>query len=206
MLGCKSVTVPPNGAGSFDSAIGTIGTITISGWSLDQRTSASGYVWVNVDGSGGPVAANQPLNWIDAAYPGKGSNHGFSATIAKPTGTYQVCVYGTDSLALGCKSVTVPSSGAGSFDTATGGPNGITVSGWALDTLSTDSIYVWINVDGTGGPVRADQYLNWIEGLYPGKGPNHGFAQTINASSGSHQVCAFGLDSVSLGCKTVTVP
>jgi hypothetical protein len=204
-LGCKSVTVPPNGAGSFDTATGTIGKITVSGWSLDQRTSTPGYVWINVNGEGGPYRANQPLNWIEGLYPGLGANHGFSATISRPVGTYDVCVYGTDSLYLGCKSVSVPSSGAGSFDTATGVQGGIAVSGWALDTLSPTPVYVWINVDGSGGPVKANKSLNWIDGLYH-QGSDHGFAQTIPASSGKHEVCAFGLDSVSLGCKTVTVP
>jgi hypothetical protein len=74
----------------------------------DLTTSAPGYIWVNVNGTGGAYLANQPLGWFDVLYPGEGANHGFNITVPKPAGTYQVCVYGsTEALALGCQTATV---------------------------------------------------------------------------------------------------
>ncbi len=205
-LGCKTVTVPNNAEGSFDSASGVPGGIQISGWSLDLSTTASTYVWVNVDGTGGPMLANQSLPWINALYPGEGANHGFAGRITATPGNHTVCVYGTNSINLGCKTVTVPNNAEGSFDSASGVPGGIQISGWSLDLSTTASTYVWVNVDGTGGPMLADRSLPWINALFPGEGANHGFAGRITAIPGSHTVCVYGTNSINLGCKTVTVP
>ncbi|MDQ1552506.1 MAG: hypothetical protein QOD50_1928, partial [Actinomycetota bacterium] len=78
--------------------------------SLDLSTTASTYVWVNVDGSGGPMLANASLPWINALFPGEGANHGFAGPVPASPGGHTVCVYGTNSLKLGCKAVTVPVS------------------------------------------------------------------------------------------------
>jgi hypothetical protein len=223
--GCKSVVVPNNEIGNVDSVTTDFSKITVTGWSLDQRTSASTYVWVSVDGSGSAAAANKPLNWIDALYH-RGANHGFSATVSATPGTHKVCVQGTsENVPYGCTTATVPSPVTGSFDSATGAaavvgapatttspaisatPEGIQVKGWAVNRFATTGMYVWIDVDGTGTAIKADKFLNWINGLYPGVGNNHGFDSLIPASQGTHKVCAYVTqDSVSLGCKTVTVP
>jgi hypothetical protein len=197
--------VPESAVGGFDSATGVAGGIRVTGWSLDRLTTASTYVWANVDGRGGPLIADDPLDWIESTYPGVGKNHGFDDVLRASSGSHVVCLYGTNSIALGCKSVTVPSSSQGSFDTATAVPDGIRVTGWAVDSTSTESVYIWINVDGSGGPARADIPLNWIDTYIPGVGPNHGFDVTVRASRGSHQVCVFGYESRALGCKTVVV-
>jgi len=204
-LGCKSVMVPSSAAGSFDSASGVLGGIQISGWTLDTTSANSQYGWASVDGTGGPVAANAPLNWINSLYPGVGPNHGINATLSAGPGHHTVCLYGFQSINLGCKSVTVPSSAAGSFDTATAVSGGVVVTGWTLDTTSSDSEYAWINVDGVGGPVLANAPLNWINALYPGVGPNHGLSATVNVARGTHTICVYGYQSINLGCKTVTV-
>ncbi|MDQ1545247.1 MAG: hypothetical protein QOH69_151 [Actinomycetota bacterium] len=205
-LGCKSVSVPQNAQGSFDSASGVPGGIQVSGWSLDLSTTASTYVWVNVDGRGGPILANASLPWINALFPGIGTNHGFSATLSASPGGHTVCVFGTNSISLGCKSVTVPNNAQGSFDSASGVPGGIQISGWSLDLTTTASTYVWVNIDGSGGPMLANASLPWINGLFPGVGTNHGFSGKLSASPGRHTVCVYGTNSLSLGCKTVTVP
>jgi hypothetical protein len=205
LLGCRTVTVSDSAIGSFESAEGVWGGIQVSGWSLDRSTSESTWVWVNVDGSGGPVYANNALDWIDGAY-GKGANHGFSSLVAATSGRHEVCAYGTHSIPLGCKTVDVPSSGAGSFDTLTAATKSITVSGWAVDRLRSDPVYIWVNIDGVGGPAYADKPLNWIDAYFPGVGPNHGFEAKFNAAPGTHEVCVYGYESASLGCKSITVP
>ncbi len=205
-LGCKSVTVPSPGAGTVDSVTGVLGGIRVTGWSLDQNTSESTYAWINIDGRGGPLFANLSSSEATAAYPNLGPMHGFSAFLPASAGTHELCAYGTDSYSLGCKTVTVPTSVAGSFDTATGVLGGVQISGWSLDQTTSASTYVWVNVDGVGGPIYANQPLNWIDAMFPGEGPNHGYAATVTASPGTHVVCVYGTNSLSLGCKTVTVP
>lgn len=217
--GCKSVTVPNYEVGHLDSVTGTYGSITASGWSLDQRTNDSTYVWMTVDGAGSASRANLPLNWVDAMYH-RGANHGFTATVKSVTGTHTACVWGTsETVSYGCSSVVVPSPVAGSFDTAAGAaavpesagiaavPSGIRITGWTADRFTTSSLYVWVTVDGVGGPIRASNFLNWINGYFPGVGDYHGFDSVIAATSGTHTICAIVTeDNVSLGCKTVVVP
>ncbi len=203
--GCKNVTVPSNAAGSFDSATGVPGGIKLSGWSADLTTTNPSYIWVNVNGVGGPYTADATLPWFNALYPGAGLNHGFNTTIAKPPGTYQVCIYGTNSQALGCKTVTVPSNAAGSFDSATAVSGGINVKGWSVDLSTPNPSYIWVNVNGSGGPQVANVPLSWFDTMFPGEGPNHGFNATISKPPGTYQVCIYGTNSQALGCKTVTV-
>jgi len=105
--------------GSYDGVSGGYQGISVSGWAMNPNSTAPAYVWVNVNGQGGPFLANTSRAWFNSLYPGYGPNHGFDGTIAKPPGTYEVCVYNsTMNTLLGCKQVTVP-KGAGSFDTAT---------------------------------------------------------------------------------------
>ena len=204
-LGCRVVFSPESARGSFDAATAAVGTIVISGWSLDLAKSDSTFIWVTLDGVGQLFAADKPLNWINSYYPGAGSNHGFLQTLTASAGPHQICIWGTNSIVIGCKTVMVPSNGMGSFDSATAVPGGIRVTGWALDKTSSASVYVWANVDGNGGPIFANGYLDWIEGYVPGVGLSHGFDSLISAGPGTHQVCLFGLDSQSLGCKTALV-
>ena len=211
LLGCQTVTVTlsPNAAGAIDSASAVIGSVSVTGWSLDTRTTASTFVWINVDGTGGPVVANLADSASTATNPTVGGNHGFSFTTPASTGVHVICVYGTDSVSLGCKRVTVPSGAHGSFDTATGVTSGVHLVGWSLDLATPGtSTYLWINVDGVGGAGIANVPLNWIAGYFAPTpvGSNHGFDITIAASPGTHQICIYGSGSTPLGCKTVTVP
>jgi hypothetical protein len=204
-LGCNTVNVPPTGAGAIDSTTGVLGGINIAGWSLDQTTSASSYVWINVDGKGGAYNANLASAEAVAAFPSLGTNHGFSTLIPASVGIHTVCVYGTQSVSLGCNSVTVPNPVVGSFDTATGTFGGVQISGWTLDQTSSTPLYIWVNVDGLGGPMYANQPLTWIPGLYPTAGINHGFSGVVSAIPGTHSICVYG-GSTLLSCKTVVVP
>ena len=205
--GCATATVPHNEVGSIDTVTGVQGGIHITGWSLDQTSSRSTYVWVDIDGSGMPVLAGQPLDWINAKYPGVGANHGIDVTVPAKMGTHRVCVTGTaEGVPLGCFSATVPSSGAASLDQVIGGAGSIRLTGWAVDRASTATMYIWVDIDGSGFPVAADQFLNWINAYFPGVGAYHGFDRTVPVSPGSHQVCVtLTFDNSSLGCHTVTV-
>ncbi|WP_382307451.1 hypothetical protein [Herbiconiux sp. UC225_62] len=206
--GCRTVTVPNNEVGSFDTATGVLGGINVSGWSLDQTKSESTYVWVTVDGAGGPLYAGGKLGWIEAMFPGKGANHGFGGFFKASAGKHTVCVWGTkENVSYGCKDVTVPSSGAASWDTLTASDRKITVTGWAVDRISKTSQYVWVNVDGSGRPYLAANNLDWIDSYFPGVGKQHGFAIDIPVSGGPHTVCITAtFDNQDLGCRTIDVP
>jgi len=211
LFGCKAVQVPNYGAGSFDVEL-SAGGFTVTGWALDQRISEPVYVWINVNGAGGPVKANLPSTAATTAFPSLSGDHGFSQTFKQPGGVYQVCVTNTaDNTSLGCKAVTVASGGAASLDTAAGTRGGIRITGWAIDRASSNTVYPWVNVDGSGGPIRASLPLTWIDSYfaslgYPGLGPNHGFDAVVSAAPGARQVCVYGLDSVLVDCRNVSVP
>jgi hypothetical protein len=207
LLSCKSVDVPHAEAGAIQSAAGVVGGIQVSGWALNQVKSTSTYVWVNVDGSGGPLLANQPNAAAKTSYPAVSGNHGFSGFFKAKPGQHQVCVTGTDeSTAFGCRTVTVPTNEVGTM-TATGVLGGVQVSGWDLNQLNSASTYVWVNVDGSGGALPASLPNADANAKYPSVSGNHGYSGFFAAAPGDHNVCVTGTtDNVSLGCQTVTVP
>jgi subtilisin family serine protease len=101
----------------------------------------------------------------------------------------------------------------GSFDTATGGPGSIAVTGWAIDPDTVAPVPVEVRVDGQlRATVTADAVRPDVGAAFPGYGSAHGFATSVSAAAGSRQVCvtarndASGGPSTSLGCRTVTVP
>lgn len=200
-----STSAPLNG--SLDSAVGVRGGIQISGWSIDPKTTGASYIWVNVDGQGGPYLANKPRPWFNALFPGYGPNHGFDELVPASPGTHEVCVHGTSQL-LKCVTVDVP-HGAGSFDTAVGVWGGVEISGWSVDFATTAPSYIWVNVDGTGGPHRAGERLSWFNALYPNAGLDHGFKTFVSAPPGMHEICVYGNwgpVSQLISCKNVDVP
>lgn len=200
-----STSAPPYG--SLDSAVGVRGGIQISGWSIDPKTTAASYIWVNVDGAGGPYRADKPRSWFNALFPGYGPNHGFDELVPAAPGTHELCVHGTSQL-LKCVRVDVP-YGAGSFDAAVGVWGGVEISGWSVDFANTGPSYIWVNVDGVGAPYRAGQRLNWFEGLYPKAGLDHGFREFVSAPPGLHEICVYGnwgAISQLISCKKVDIP
>ena len=99
----------------------------------------------------------------------------------------------------------------GSVDALVGVPTGVELSGWALDPETTASSYVWVDVAGKGQLVRANTERPDVGRLFPTYGSAHGFAATIPAPAGRHQVCLTAINvatgpNTSLGCRTVTVP
>lgn len=199
----STTDAPPNPFGSLDSATGGYTGITVSGWAVDPNSPSPAYVWVNIDGQGGPALANTERSWFNGLYPGYGTKHGFDVTVAKPPGTYRVCVTNsTTGVLIGCQSVTIP-IGDGSLDSVTQEPDGFMVKGWGIDFRTVNPIDVKLTVDGVPSTSSANAPLNWLNGYYPGIGSNHGFAVKVLKPVGTHTVCA-DLAFRSLGCKTVT--
>jgi hypothetical protein len=115
-LGCRLVIVPDTSPyGSLDRVTGVGGGVAVGGWAIDPDVPTSPVqIHVYVDGVGRPALnANQYRPDVGAAFPGTGSNHGFSATVAATRGSHTVCLYAINvaagsNVGLGCRAVSVP--------------------------------------------------------------------------------------------------
>ena len=105
LLGCRAVNVPnANPFGALDSVTTSGGQVTVSGWAIDPDTNDP--IWIHVYSAGGSLGfvADQNRPDVGAAF-GRGSAHGYSATVPKGDG---VCVWainvgsGQNSL-IGCR-------------------------------------------------------------------------------------------------------
>jgi len=224
-IGCRSVLVaapldaPPIGA--LDDVIVTTSSVTARGWAIDPDTAAPIAVRISVDGVSSMYTADEPRADIERAYPEYGASHGFAKTVSASPGNRQVCASAVNDLTgvavqLGCKAVFVPAPKAdslpiGALDAVTVAPGSITAAGWALDPDTASSIGVHIYVDSAVTKGAANQPRADIARIYPTYGADHGYAMTIAAAPGQHQVCAYGIgDRIDgnslLGCKSVVVP
>jgi hypothetical protein len=100
-LGCRTVTVAWL-HGWLDkvtpTTAGGVRTLAVAGWAIDQGVPTTPTpVRLTVTGPGGyastsTVTANALRADVGRAFPGTGSNHGYTATLKVPAaGAYQVC-------------------------------------------------------------------------------------------------------------------
>ena len=217
VIGCRSVTVPTDSApvGQM-TATAVAGGIQITGWAIQPTNITSAvHLAVNIGSRWISVEADQPNPAGEAAYPGAGPNHGFSALIPASSGTQTFCLWAsgpTKASILQCATVVVAATPAvaGSITTATGVPGGIQIAGWAvLPTSITTPVHMAVNIGPRWISVEADQPNPAGEAAYPGAGPNHGFSAVIPASAGSQSFCLWATSTtgaVVFECRTVTVP
>ncbi len=204
--------------GSLDVVAGGAGSVNVGGWAIDPDTTAPIEVHVYAGPVGTAITAGSTRPDVGAIYTGFGDQHGFSASVRANPGPQQVCAYGINAggganRLLGCRVVNVlPNSPIGSFDLARPLIGGVSVGGWAFDPDTTASIPVHVYVDGTGYVLDTTGARPDVGAAYPGYGDAHGFGGTVPASPGTHQVCAYGIQTAGaganslLGCRTVTVP
>lgn len=201
---------------SFDSATGVWGGIEISGWAKNENGAlGTKFLWVNVDGLGRAIAANQSLDWFDLLNPGQGPNHGFKEFFSASPGSHSVCVYFTKlsgDQVSDCKYVYVP-GGFGNVDSTTPTKGGVRIIGWSADITKTGTqpSYIWVKVNGSAGNALAtNKNLSWLTSNFPGASTGQGFDLIIPTGTGTQQVCVFGAftqgNSESYGCQTVVVP
>jgi hypothetical protein len=112
-LGCSVVTVVnATPIGFLDQVVGSPGSISLTGWSLDADTSASLSMHVYIDGQiAGALTADVARPDVEAAYPGHGALHGFSGSFIVSAGTHNVCAYAINQPVgfnpqIGCRTVT----------------------------------------------------------------------------------------------------
>lgn len=224
-LGCRKVTVgsPDQGrapVGNFESLTVSGASATATGWALDPDTSSPIAVHLYVNGVGREYVANRARPDVGAAFPGLGSDHGFTEQVALLPGRNQVCAYGINNGAgansfLGCRTVTVASTPAGVpplgfFESVTPTAGGAVVTGWTFDRDTTAPIEVHIYVGAAGYARVADKSRPDVAAAFSVSG-NHGFVETLPIASGTHRICAYGInvaggDNALLGCRMVTIP
>jgi hypothetical protein len=206
-----------NPIGAVDAIWRVPGGLRVMGWTIDPQTADP--IAVTAWNNGQPttfVTDVQRADLVDV-YPAYGSlPHGFDRVVPAPAGTYDACVAGENvgpgtSTWLGCRTVTVSNQPQGSLDVVQPTNGAVNVAGWALDPDSADSIDVHLYVDGTFNRARpASQSRPDIAAALPGYGAPHGYSTTIPMTSGTHQLCAFGINTGPgsnslLSCRAVTV-
>jgi hypothetical protein len=161
---------------------------------------------------------------VAAAYPPHSANHGYDAFFPLSSGRHTVCAYGINTPAggnnpqLGCTTITVDGRPTGHLDEVQPVPDGVHLSGWAIDPDTDAPIQVhFYGGDGAakpgvnpGLPLTANASRPDVAQAYPHYSANHGYTGFFPLPAGSQTVCAYGIDTAGgenpqLGCKTVTV-
>lgn len=228
VLGCQTVTVP--GAadqgrppmGNFEGLSISGATATASGWAIDPDTTGPIQVHLYVGSKGTAHTADKTREDVGRAHPAYGPHHGFVEQLTLPIGRSTVCAYAINNGAgghtmLGCKTADVVTEKdmarppVGNYEAAVPGAGGATISGWALDPDTSASIAVHIYVGSTGSAYVADKARPDVGRVYPLYGEKHGFAEFVPMPSGTHTVCAYGINTAAgghtlLGCRDVTIP
>ncbi len=211
------------GATTQRSPIGVVDSVTTSdqyviatGWALDPDTRDPIVVHVYVDGRD-VAASHTTISRPDvAAVYGKGDLHGYSIAAPASGGSHRVCVYAVDSTGasapeIGCRTVTVVNrQPIGVIDAATVSGGQLTVTGWAFDPDTTAPIIVHVYVDGRDVAASRTVISRPDVAAIYGDGDRHGYSIAAPASSGTHWVCVYAVDSAGasapeLGCRTVAV-
>ena len=201
------------------------GTVTVSGWAIDNVTTVGtdiSSVQVQVDGvTVGTATYGTSRPDVCTAYPGRPGcpNVGFTYSLNTSTliaGSHTITVTATDSNSppdTGSSSVTVTVGGSAvvipsvHIDSPTPGATvsgTVTVSGWAIDnasTVGTAISNVQVLVDGvTAGSATYGISRPDVCTAYPGRPgcPNVGYTYSLNTStlaSGSHTITVTATDS-----------
>jgi SpoIID/LytB domain protein len=105
-----------------------------------------------------------------------------------------------------------PGSPFGHVDSVTTAPGTVTSAGWAIDPNTIGPIIVQMYIDGSANAVTwANRPRTDVAAAYPGYGPDHGFALTMQTTPGLHRICLFAINtgpgiSKQISCHTANVP
>ena len=189
--------------------------IEVTGWVHDPDTRGPIGIVVDVDGSRTQVPADRARPDVAAAYATAGPAHGFTVRAPLRQGPNVVCLWAVNvgggyDTSLGCRSVSGANADpVGFLDHVSATSTTITARGWAFDPDTTAPVGVHLYVDGTAHVLVADQPRPDVGAAF-GRDDRLGFALTIPATGGAHQVCAYAINTPAgtnptLGCRSVTV-
>jgi hypothetical protein len=211
-LGCHKVTPaagPWNPVGTFDSATVSGRTATLSGWALDALDLPTGPVGLHVYVGGrwgGAYTAGSSRPDVGRAFPGTGTQHGFSVGVDVAPGSHEVCIYainsgyGTTNPLLGCRQVSVAATAwdpFGSLDSVTASGRVVTASGWVIepDTMTRPAA-VHVYVDGVWRAAQnASVSRSDIGRVFPSAGADHGYSVPVAVTPGWHTVCVYAINA-----------
>gem|GEM_PF-558501 len=199
----------------------TVGSVTANGWAIDPDTTDAIAVSMSIDGvwaASSQADTYRPDVSTRSTWTGYGPNHGYSISAPVGPGVHEICVSGInvgtgEDAHVGCRSIEVLAGiPFGGVDPVVGTLNAVTVTGAAADPSDpVAAISVSIAIDGgQDTDVVADINRPGYDLINPGYGTAHGFAASIPAMAGSHEVCVTarnvgaGADGM-VGCQQVTV-
>jgi hypothetical protein len=206
--------------GNVESATVVGRSLVVTGWTIDPDVASSIGVHAYINGStwGGGTTANLQRTDVGRANPGYGDAHGFSLTVPMPVGTNDVSVAfvnvgGGQNVWPLTREVRLDSGPPfGNLESVAPLPQGVRISGWAIDPDTAGSIDMHVYIDGRGyGAIRADLARTDVAKAMPGYGEAHGYSATFGGLSyGTHEVCVAAIN-VKYGqhtwfCRTVTLP
>ncbi|MEP7019882.1 MAG: fibronectin type III domain-containing protein [Pseudonocardiales bacterium] len=207
---CSAVTVIDSPRGRVERLAQAPGGITVAGWTFDPdapRTALHVYLYIDTKLSG--ILADRPRADVGAAYPAAGPYHGFATTIRLPEGQHRICVvagnvsYGS-SRTMACRTLTLRYTPTTVLSTVSQTATGVRVSGWSTDPDTASAILVRVSADG-----RQLAQLTADDG--GGTHPGHNFTVFLTLKSGSHSICAvgvnvaFGTGTGPAACRSVTL-
>jgi hypothetical protein len=215
----RAATPPHTPFGHVDSAAQVGASMRVTGWAIDPDTTAPIHVDIYADGRGlRRLTADIPRPDVARIFPGRGTNHGYSFSVAMAAGTHRICAYainagaGSSNPLLGCRTVTLTFRPYGALDSVLQSPGSLTAQGWAIDgDQPKPSLAVKLVIDGvvassgTANLSRPD-----IAARHPEAGVAHGYALSGAVTEGTHQVCVaatnigLGTDA-QVGCRTVAI-
>jgi hypothetical protein len=216
-LGCGAVTVDGSPIGNGESVTSAPGGVRVGGWGFDPDTGDA-TVRIAVDG----VVVTEAATTVErpdvaAAFPGRGSAHGFDVVVPAGAGRHTVCVTLVDQgstgrdASLGCAAVdTWSGNPVGNLESVVRTAGSAQITGWALDPDTADPVAVHVYVDGVwGGATTASRSRPDVGAAYPGYGEAHGISAQVAVPAGAANVCVYlinagaGTANPLLGCRRV---
>lgn len=213
--------VPPANVdplGNIDSVVAVPGGIKIRGWAIDPDTPNAIDIHVYSGGIGHARTADAYRPDVGQVYPGFGDGHGFDTFVPfSASGRQEVCIYGinqgpgSNSL-IGCRGFDAVPGGppSGEITTASGQDGVLTVSGWAVDPDSMDTVNVRVTLAGTSETIAAGQGAPTPPAHFSHLGANHGFTFSTPKSAGTYNVCLVAVNigvgsDTPIGCRDIKV-
>ncbi len=209
-LACATLTVADSPRGQVDLLAQSSGGLSVSGWTFDPDSPTTPLaVDLIIDGQLSALRADKDRPDVAAIYPGVGPSHGFAATVRPAEGPHHVCAvavnlgYGA-SKTLACATVTLRYTPTTALSAMTPTATGVRVTGWTTDPDTAAAILVRVSADG--------RQLAQLTAAGPGSPhPGHSFTLALTLKSGTHSICAagvnvlFGTGSGPPACRSVTL-